>query len=338
MYSIKDKPRVVFFHRKPRPVGNYSIEFIFADVRKRLASRIHPVVVHSRFESSGLFKRIYNCIEVVFKQSDVNHVTGDINYVGTLLQKKRTIQTIHDCIHLRDSQGLKHRLLKLFWLILPVRQAKIITANSKSTKAEILKYVDCDPGKIKVIYVAISDRFKRKDKTFNKKEPRILQIGTAPNKNIPRLIEALKGIPCILEIIGKHNDEYESLLKQYAIKYEYRWGLTDEEMISRYEAADILSLTSTYEGFGMPILEAQAIGRPVITSKTFSMPEVAGDAAYLANPEDVSDIRNGILKIINDDSYREQLVEKGFQNIERFNADKIAMQYYDLYMQVFGQN
>jgi glycosyltransferase involved in cell wall biosynthesis len=334
----KHRPAIAFFHRKPRAVGNYSVEFIFEDVRKRLAHLIDANAIYSPYESSGLFKRLYNCWSAFRNQLQVNHVTGDINYLGLLLSKKKTIQTILDCVHLATSSGMKHKVLKYFWVTIPVKRAKYVTAISESTKREILKYVDCDPAKIKVIYVAISDRFKRKDKTFNKTEPRILQIGTAPNKNIPGLIEALQGIPCVLEIIGRHNAEYEALLLKHNIRYEYKWGLSDEEMIARYEAADILSLPSTYEGFGMPILEAQAIGRPVITSKTFSMPEVAGDAAYLADPEDVNDIRNGILKIINDDEYRETIVDKGFENIKRFDPDKIAQQYYDLYRSVIDQN
>jgi glycosyltransferase involved in cell wall biosynthesis len=334
----KQKITVSFFQRKPRTVGNYSVEFIFEDVRERLADLIDAKIIYSPYESSGVFKRLVNCWSAVVHQSDVNHVTGDINYLGLMLSKNRTVQTILDCVHLATSSGMKHKVLKYFWVTVPVKRARYITAISESTKAEILKYVDCDPGKIKVIYVAISGRFRRKEKAFNKAEPRILQIGTAPNKNIPRLIEALKGIPCILEIIGKHNPAYEELLVKYGIKYEYRWGLPDEEMVRRYEAADILSLASVYEGFGMPILEAQAVGRAVITSKTFSMPEVAGDAAYLADPESVSDIRNGILEIINNDEYRESIIAKGFENIRRFDPDKIAMQYFDLYQQVINEN
>src|SRR5687768_9205610 len=209
-------PEVVFFHRKPRNVGNYSVEFIFEDIRKRLKGYIRAKVVYSKFESSGVFKRLYNTLDVVFNQSDVNHVTGDVNYIGLFLPKDRTIHTILDCVHLTSSSGIKYKLLKLFWLTIPVRRSKYLTAISLSTKNEILKHVNCDPEKIKVIYVAISDRFKRKDKLFNKECPRILQVGTAPNKNIPRLIEALEGIPCILEIIGKHSDEYIQMMKDKA--------------------------------------------------------------------------------------------------------------------------
>lgn len=333
----KDKrPAVTFFHRKPRAVGNYSVEFIFEDVRRRLNDLIKARTAYSTYESTGLFKRLYNCVEAMFRQGDVNHVTGDINYLGLLLSKRRTIHTILDCVHLTSSAGLKYKVLRLFWLAIPARRSRYLTAISESTRQEILKHVQCDPAKIKVIYVAISGRFKRKDQPFNKQRPRILQVGTAHNKNIPRLISALEGIPCVLEIIGKHNPEYEQMLKDRNIAYEYKWGLTDDEMLQRYEAADIIALASTYEGFGMPILEGQAVGRPVISANVFSMPEVAGDAACLVDPFDVQSIRQGIQKIIEDDAYRNAMVQKGFENIRRFHPQAIAMQYFELYKEIAG--
>ncbi|HKP32219.1 MAG TPA: glycosyltransferase family 1 protein [Chitinophagaceae bacterium] len=328
------KPVVTFYHRKPRTVGNYSIEFIFEDVRQRLRDRITPKIAYSKYESTGLFKRLYNCFEAASRQSQVNHITGDVNYLGLLLSKKKTIQTILDCVHLNSSGGMKYKVLKLFWLSIPARRSKYLTAISESTKQEILKHIDCDPEKIKVIYVAISGRFKRKDKIFNKQKPRILQIGAAHNKNIPRLIEALRNIPCTLEIIGKREPEYESLMKKMNIDYEYKSGLTDDEMLKRYEEADIIALPSTYEGFGMPILEGQAVGRPILTSNILSMPEVAGNAACLVNPFEIQSIRDGVLRIISDDNYRETLIINGFENVKRFDPQKIANDYYQLYQEV----
>jgi glycosyltransferase involved in cell wall biosynthesis len=335
MANKQDKiPEVVFFHRKPRSVGNYSVEFIFDDVRTRLKGRINSRIVTSAFESSGLFKRLYNCLQAWYNQGQVNHITGDVNYLGVFLKRKRTIQTILDCVHLNSSSGLKYKVLKMFWLVIPERRSKFITAISESTKQEILRHHKCDPDKIVVIPVAISPKFKAHNQPFNKQCPVILQIGTAPNKNIPKLIEAIKGLRCVLNIVGKQNEEYELLLKKYNIDYVYEWGLSDAEMIRRYEQADIISLVSTYEGFGMPILEAQAVGRPVITSNILSMPEVAGSAAVLVNPNDISDIRRGLEKIVNDDDFRADLIARGYENIKRFDPDAIAQMYYDLYKKI----
>ena len=327
-------PEVCFFYRKPRKVGNYSVEFIFKDVSQRLRDRIRMKDCYMPYESSGIFKRIYNCIQSAFKQSDVNHITGDINYIGIFLAKRKTIQTILDCVHLSTSTGLKHYILKLFWVTIPVNRARFVTAISTSTKKEILKYVDCNPEKIIVIPVAISDRYQRFEKVFNAERPRILQLGTAPNKNIPRLIQALESVSCTLDVVGKHDPALEALLKKSGIDYTYSWGLSDEDILEKYKMADIISLASTYEGFGMPILEGQAVGRPVLTSNIFSMPEVAGDSACIVDPYNVGSIREGLLKIIRDETYREGLVCRGFENIKRFNPDKIALQYFDLYNKI----
>jgi len=197
-----------------------------------------------------------------------------------------------------------------------------------------LRHHACDPAKIIVIPVAISPEFKYSKKEFNKANPRILQVGTAPNKNIPNLIEALREIPCTLNIVGKKNEAYESLLNKYNIPYIFEAGLSQDEIIRRYEMADIISLVSTYEGFGMPILEGQATGRAVITSNVFSMPEVAAEAAVIVNPDSVTEIKDGLKKIIENDVFRNDLIERGFANIRRFDADKIAGQYFDLYQKI----
>jgi glycosyltransferase involved in cell wall biosynthesis len=329
-------PRVTFYYRKSRTVGNYSVEFIFKDVADRLNKYIAAKAAVSFYESKGLLKRIYNSVEAVFRQGDVNHITGDVNFIGILLQKRKTIQTILDCGHLESSKGFKHAVIKFFWLYLPVKRCRYVTAISSATKNEILKYVSCDPDKIVIVPVAISEKFKKFDKPFNKQNTRILQIGTAPNKNILRLIEAVKGLSCTLVIIGKHQSIYEEKMKEYRIPYSYSWGLSEDEMMKQYQQADIIALASTYEGFGMQILEGQAVGRPVLTSKLSSMPEVAGDAACLVDPYDVSAIRMGLNKIIEDDTYRNKIIESGFENVKKFDPQKIAMSYYDLYMKTLN--
>lgn len=325
------KVPVVFFHRKPRTVGNYSVEYIFDDVRKRLADRIDARIAVSRFESKGVFPRLYNCFEAFFRSGTVNHITGDVNYLSLLLSKRRTINTILDCVHLDTSKGIKYKIFKYFWLVIPERNSRFITAISTSTKQEILKHHKCDPDKIVVIPVAISPDFEHSPGKFNAAKPRILQVGAAHNKNIPRLIEALQGIPCLLNIVGKVNREYEELCRQYGVELLYESNLSNDEMIRRYQLSDIVSLVSTYEGFGMPILESQAVGRAVISSNVYSMPEVAGDSAVLVDPNDVGAIRNGLLRLIGDDAFREERIQKGLENVKRFDPQRIADQYCKLY-------
>ncbi|HYC29383.1 MAG TPA: glycosyltransferase, partial [Chitinophagaceae bacterium] len=118
------------------------------------------------------------------------------------------------------------------------------------------------------------------------------------------------------------------------IEFDYRSGLSDEEMVQAYVQADIIAFASTYEGFGMPILEGQATGRPVITSNISSMPEVAGNAACLVDPFDVTAIRAAFDKVITDDAYREKLIMDGLENVKRFSPQLIADKYLQLYKQM----
>jgi glycosyltransferase involved in cell wall biosynthesis len=91
---------------------------------------------------------------------------------------------------------------------------------------------------------------------------------------------------------------------------------------------------SLYEGFGLPILEAQAVGRPVITSNFGAMREAAGDGALFVDPYSVQEIRAAILRIKNEPALREELVRKGRENVERFRADAIALKYAEIYRAV----
>jgi glycosyltransferase involved in cell wall biosynthesis len=169
---------------------------------------------------------------------------------------------------------------------------------------------------------------------FNKEKPTLLQIGTNENKNISRLIEAIEGLSCKLIIVGQPKEHLLKMLKFYSIAHEWRTNLSAQELINEYVKCDIVSFVSTLEGFGLPIVEAQAIGRPVLTSNCSSMPEVAGAGACLVNPYEVQDIRNGIRKIMNDDTYREQLITIGFENVKRFELESICKMYINIYKEI----
>lgn len=323
--------QVVHFHRKPRKYGNYSIEGFYTQIRETLKDKIEFKVVECPYESNGFFKRLYNTIYAAFKQGEINHVTGDVNFLNLFFRNNNNIITILDCVLLDKLTGIKQKIVKLFWYSIPIARAKYVVAISQATKDEILKYVKCDPDKIKVIHVSISPVFHRVDKEFNKQKPVILHIGTAPNKNLSGLIKAITSLNCKLVIIGQLNDAYIKELKEYNVDYESFVNLTDEEIFGQYKLCDILAFVSTYEGFGMPIVEANTVGRPVITSNILSMPEVAGDAALIVSPYNIDEIKSGIIKIINDDDYRKRLIEAGINNSLRFLISWITAQYAQLY-------
>ncbi|MFT3703622.1 MAG: glycosyltransferase family 1 protein [Agriterribacter sp.] len=327
--------KVVFFQRKPLPIHK-SIEFIFEDVRQRLAGRIFSVKKVFSFYSKGIVDRLQIMVEAYKNQGDINHITGDVHFAAILLNKKKTILTIHDCGMLASSSGIKHFLFKFFWFTYPLKKCNLVTVVSETTKKELIKYTNCSSDKIHVIPVAVSSLFVYEPKPFNHIKPVILQFCTTPNKNTERVIVALKGIACDLLIIGKLTSSQKELLKQTNINYKNVENISEKELVEHYKSSDMLSFVSTYEGFGMPIIEAQATGRPVITSNISSMPEIAGKAACLVNPYNIDEIRNGILKIINDTAYRQELINEGLKNCRRFEGDTIANEYLQLYKTMTG--
>ncbi len=323
--------KVVYFHRKGQS-GLHSIENVFDLIRDNLPKSTRFIKKELRFRSRGIFPRIYILIEAALCQGEVNHVTGDVHFVTLLLRKKKTILTVHDLGFMGHPNRLYRLLLKWFWVVLPVRRSAVVTAVSQATKSDLLRLVgDRYAHRIQVIYNPIRNDFAPSPKAFDKSCPGILHIGTKSNKNLSRLIKSIAGIHCHLEIIGELTDVILAELETGHVHYASSKNLTNEEMVNKYKNADLVAFVSTSEGFGLPILEANAMGRAVVTSNVSCMPEIAGNAAHLVNPFDVLSIRDGILKVIYDDLYREQLIQNGFENRKRFDTASIVKQYVELY-------
>jgi glycosyltransferase involved in cell wall biosynthesis len=330
------KMKVVFFNRKPRALGNFSVESYFKQIRANLPPTIEAISLDMPFESNGLWRRMANALYCMFHQGDVNHITGDILYVAIFLKKKKTIITILDCGIIHQTRGIKHHILKFFWLTIPVKRSKLITTISTSSQNDIISFTKCNPNKIHIIPVSISKQFKFHRKEFKSTRPRILQIGTAPNKNLERLLYALKDIPCTLVIIGQIDNRTKQIISENQIVVEcINRSLSEKEIIKEYEKCDIVTLISTLEGFGMPIIEANAVGRVIITSNLSSMPEVAGNAGHLVDPFSVMSIKRGFTDLINDEKYRTKLISNGLKNQLRYDIKQISMQYSELYIQIY---
>ena len=217
------------------------------------------------------------------------------------------------------------------WFGLPVRLASSIVVISEQTKRELLKTVPIPKERFTVIPNFVGPEFVFSERQFASAQPRILQIGTSFNKNLPRVIESLRGIPCVLVIVGPLSQRTTGELKASGVRYENFVGVDDSTMLRLYRDADIISYPSTYEGFGMPILEGQAIGRPVLTSDQEPMRGVAGSGALLVDPESVEAIRNGFLRLIGDAALRARLIAAGKENCSRYKIEAVAASYLALY-------
>ena len=325
--------KTVFFFRKPIP-GYHSIEELFSTLIEHMPPNVKPVVRVMMCYSIGFLRRTINILTTPFWQSRVNHITGDIHYIALLLPKSRTILTIHDMEVIWRNRSVKRFILLLFWFRIPIRRVRYITVISEFTKRELLSYVHINPSRVKVIPNCLPGNISYVPKPFNSDCPVILQVGTKHNKNLPNLVKAIQGIQCKLVVLGHLEPQQKELLQENEINYDNLFGLTYEAVVNLYQQIDMLAFVSTYEGFGLPILEAQATGRPVITSNISSMPEVAGDAAVLVDPSDVDSIRQAVLSVISDASLREDLIRKGLENIKKYHPEAIAKQYADLYEEI----
>ena len=103
---MNNKLRIAYFQRKSRKFGNFSIELVFEEIRKNLPLDMQGILYTARYESNGLWKRLYIALEAAGKQEDVNHTTGDIHFANIFLRRHKTVLTIHDVGFMEHSSSV----------------------------------------------------------------------------------------------------------------------------------------------------------------------------------------------------------------------------------------
>lgn len=325
-----------FFDRKIDP-SRISIEKVFNVIKKQLivlnynvTSYENPYALSRMVKSLFYFKR---------NQGEINHITGDIHWACLLLDKNKTILTIHDLVGVQNYKSpLKKKIYLFFWLYLPMWRLKYITVISQKTKNEILEYYPSAKSKITIIPNPLTIEFYDRKNTENARTDfTILVVGTRENKNLNRILQAVQDIACNLIIVGAVSPEQNFLISQLKAKVVVKSFVSDTTLQHLYRTSDILCFPSLYEGFGMPILEAQASGCVVLTSNIEPMITVAGNAGILVDPYSVTDIKEKLRLVLNDNKFREDLILKGYVNAKKYLPEVIAEKYLNIYKEVLGK-
>jgi glycosyltransferase involved in cell wall biosynthesis len=228
---------------------------------------------------------------------------------------------------------------------------------SESSKRDIVEYLQISPDRIYVTPLAsryhvdyLTDEIIEKtdrDIDYNFSQPYLLFVSTIePRKNITSIVSAfnfLKSkhkIPHNLILVGQKGWKYEPIFREiehspwkeniYHLNY-----LSDELVALFYSRADVFVYPSHYEGFGLPVLEAMTLGAPVVSSNTSSIPEVAGNAAVLIDPNDFMQLAEAVLKVISDRQFRQDLINKGKVRANLFSWENTARETLTAYRSIF---
>lgn len=323
------KPKIVFIERKP--TASVSIERVFRQIAKDLPDDLEVEFQQLPY-GYGIAAIIKNLLFFRPRPADIYHVTGDVHYIALSLPGRKTVLTIHDLVFLRRRTGLRRSLLKWLFLTAPVNRVARMTTISNATRNEIAAEMPGLAKPVEVITNPLIDGFVAEPvKPFNGGRPVILQIGTTPNKNLETLIEALRGLTCSLRIIGDLSSDVAKRLEAASVEYSSVTQLDEQAIVEEYRNADIVTFCSTYEGFGLPIIEAQAMRKPLVTSNIPPLNEVAGEGAVLVDPHDPSAIRAAIEKIRDDKPFRQKSIDNGIENLKRFDPRSIAREFEAVY-------
>lgn len=266
--------------------------------------------------------------------------------------KTKLVVTVHDLIHWVYRDQFFTPLQKFYAGAMfqrVVATADHIIAVSQKTKDDLIQYFAASPKKISVIYEGIGSQHEPQEHPAARfQQPYFLYVGSIkPHKNILTLIRTYKHLraqnklKASLVLVGKKDKVYPESQKEleHLEKIDgiiYCPEVTSLELPNIYRRALGLIHPSFYEGFGLTLLEAMAAGTPVLSSNAASLPEVGGDAAAFFDPHDTESLGKLMIRLETDSAWRNELCQKGFQNIKKFSWHKTAQQTLEVYEKVLN--
>jgi len=331
--------------------GTSNLDIVPLDVRNHVISRANRILDST-------------VIQDIAEQRGADLIHFPYNWSFPAGKKAPSVLTIHDVIPFtfREAQSLRNN--RLHYRPSMRRSAAlndVIATVSEFSKQDIVSKLGVRPEKIRVIYNGLRDpnppdpdQERNVRRSYGLAGRFVLNVGGIhERKNVPRLIRAFAslrrdhGYGGMLVITGRTGGApYQERMKRRCDEAVRRAGLdgsvvftdfvTESELDSLYRSADCLVYPSLYEGFGIPVLEAMKLDLPVVTSSTTALPEVAGDAALLVNPERVEEITEAMARIVSDQGLRRDLARRGRERAQGFTWETNAEAYLSVYEELAG--
>ncbi|AFY58276.1 glycosyltransferase [Rivularia sp. PCC 7116] len=307
--------------------------------------RLFPMPVRvSNLLISNNINPVISYFEKFFGYPNIVHGT---NYSVYPCHKSRKVMNLYDLTFIKYPQFTNSVVETYTEKVKQCLQwTDLVLTISESSKQDIIKYLQVDEKKVVVTPLAsryhnnylTDERVEELSKQikYDFSQPYLLFVSTIePRKNIKAIISAFNylkekhKIPHNLVMIGRKGWHYEpifSAIEQSPWQSQiYHLDYLSDAMVALFYAkADAFVYPSHYEGFGLPVLEAMTLGTPVVTSNNSSLPEVAGDAALLINPDEPMQLAEAILKLISDSQLRQEFVEKGKKRAKMFSWERTA--------------
>ena len=275
----------------------------------------------------GLFGgHLWEQVELpLFLSNKKNFILLNLSNTSPICVKNK-ISTLHDLAFYHHPEWFSKIFASFYNFLIPriLRTSQKIITDSNYAKEDIQKTYNVDKDKIVVAYPSVSDKFYNLENT---KKDFFLTVGSLdPRKNLNRIIKIFEELNINLKVVGGANLNFSGKVDKDKKKFiEFTGYLNDEELLKEYNSAVAFIFPSYFEGFGMPIIEAQKCGLPVISSNKTSMPEVGGSSCIYFDPHNDQEIKTKIKKIYNDKVLRTELKKKGFENVKKFSWHKSTL-------------
>lgn len=329
---ISETDTVVLYVRK---------KLVFREGRLRLIFPEIDFVLPANWRVRGIWAprfwtQIALSLEMLLQPPDALFVPA---HTVPIIHPVKTVVTIHGLEYefCPGSYSFWERIYMRVSIRFSCRVAQTVVCVSENTKRDVMLLYKVAEEKIRVVYEGYETNFQFPNKSkFPISKPYLLFIGRLEErKNIVRMIETFEilkkkyAISHELILVGKPGYGYEKIRckiqnARYKSAIREVGYVNEEEKWELLKNADVFLFPTLYEGFGIPILEAQSVGVPVVTSDVSSLPEIAGEGAIYVDPLSAESIAEGVHKVLSDKPLRDGIIEKATQNVSRFSWERCA--------------